>query len=133
MSDSETDKDEYDWPNDISELTEGLEEYVVGTGETVEDNIFEELVGYVENLEVTSASQTGHEIASFVSKYKERVKPTEAHKTQTAVNSEGKTNEATKNVKEPLQKEQQKPKNEKQQEQQEKPKAPAKSKGKKVS
>jgi phosphoenolpyruvate-protein kinase (PTS system EI component) len=36
-------------------------------------------------------------------KLKEQAKPTEAHKTQTAVNSDGKTNEATKNIKEPLQ------------------------------
>ena len=63
-------------------------------------------------------------------KVKEQAKPTEAYKTQTAVNSEGKTNEATKNVKEPLQKGQQKPKNI---EQQEKPKAPSKAKGRKVS
>lgn len=82
---------------------------------------------------ITFNKQDGKTNFEFPNQYKERVKPTEAHKTQTAVNSEGKTNEATKNVKEPLQKEQQKPKNEKQQEQQEKPKAPAKSKGKKVS
>lgn len=62
-------------------------------------------------------------------KIKEQVKPTEVHKTQTAVNSDGKTNEATKNINEPLQTAQQTPKNKKQHEQQEKPKAPAKSKG----
>ena len=65
-------------------------------------------------------------------KLKEQVKPTEAHKTQTAVNSDGKTNEATKNIKEPLQPKQQTPKDKKQQEQQEKPQAPAKSKGRKM-
>lgn len=62
-------------------------------------------------------------------KLKEQAKPIEAHKTQTAVNSEGKTNEATKNINEPLKSGQQRPKNKQQQEQQEKPKAPAKSKG----
>ncbi len=62
-------------------------------------------------------------------KLKEQAKPTEAHKTQTAVNSEGKTNEATKNIKEPLKSGQKNPDNKKQQEQQEKPKAPVKSKG----
>ncbi|TWI18801.1 DUF3945 domain-containing protein [Sphingobacterium siyangense] len=62
-------------------------------------------------------------------KLKEQTKPTEANKTQTAVNSEGKTNEATKNIKEPLKTGQQTPKDKKQQEQQEKPKAPAKSRG----
>lgn len=62
-------------------------------------------------------------------KIKEQAKPTEAHKTQTAVNSEGKTNEATKKINEPLKSGQQNPKNKQQQEQQEKPQAPAKSKG----
>ena len=65
-------------------------------------------------------------------KIKEQVKPTEAHKTQTAVNSEGKTNEATKNIKEPLKSGQKNPDSKKQQEEQEKPKAPAKSKGRKM-
>ena len=65
-------------------------------------------------------------------KLKEQAKPTEAHKTQTAVNSDGKTNEATKNIKEPLQPKQQTPKDKKQQEQQEKPEVPAKSKGRKM-
>src|SRR5690606_2139659 len=60
---------------------------------------------------------------------KEQAKPTEANKTQTAVNSEGKTNEATKNIKEPLKTGQQTPKDKKQQEQQEKPRTPAKSRG----
>ena len=62
-------------------------------------------------------------------KVKEQVKPTEDHKTQTAVNSEGKTNEAKKNIKEPLKSAQENPDNKKQQE---KPKAPAKSKGRKI-
>lgn len=82
---------------------------------------------------ITFNKENGKTNFEFPNQYKERVKPTEEHKTQTAVNSEGKTNEATKNLKDPLQKGQQRPKNEKQQEQQEKPQAPAKSKGKKVS
>lgn len=65
-------------------------------------------------------------------KLKEQAKPAEAYKTQTAVNSEGKTNEATKHVKEPLKPQQQTPKNKKQQEQQEKSKAPEKSKSRKM-
>lgn len=65
-------------------------------------------------------------------KLKEQAKPTEAHKTQTAVNSEGKTNEATKNIKEPLQPKQQTPKDKKQQEKQEKFQSPGKSKGRKM-
>ena len=62
-------------------------------------------------------------------KMKEKIQPSEAHKTQIAVNSEGKTNEATKNIKEPLKSGQKNPDSKKQQEQQEKPKVPAKSKG----
>lgn len=65
-------------------------------------------------------------------KIKESAQPLEANKTQVAVNSEGKTNEATKKIKEPLQSGQQTPKNKEQQLQQEKPKAPAKSKGRKI-
>ncbi|MNY05627.1 hypothetical protein D3C86_1383550 [compost metagenome] len=65
-------------------------------------------------------------------KVKEQAKPTEAHKTQTSVNSEGKTNEATKNIKEPLKSGQKNPDSKKQQEQQEASNAPAKSKGRKM-
>ncbi|MDA3615928.1 DUF3945 domain-containing protein [Polluticaenibacter yanchengensis] len=65
-------------------------------------------------------------------KIKEQAKPTEVHKTQTAVNSEGKTNEATKNINEPLQTGQQTPKNKQQQEKQEKLKTPSKSRGRKI-
>ncbi len=83
---------------------------------------------------ITLNKETGKTDFSFQNpnKLKEQVKPTEAHKTQTAVNSEGKTNEATKNIKEPLQKGQQAPKNKQQQEQQEKPQTPTKSKGRKM-
>lgn len=81
---------------------------------------------------ITYNKESGKTGFEFPNQYKERTQPTEAHKTQTAVNSEGKTNEATKNLKEPLQKGQQTPKDKKQQEQQEKPKAPAKSKARKM-
>lgn len=65
-------------------------------------------------------------------KIKEQIKPSEAHKTQTAVNSEGKTNEATKNIKEPLKSGQTNPDGKKQQEQQEESNTPSKSKGPKM-
>ncbi|WP_293303094.1 DUF3945 domain-containing protein, partial [Pedobacter sp. UBA4863] len=78
---------------------------------------------------ITFNAETGKTNFQFPSQVKAQAKPTEAHKTQTAVNSEGKTNEATKNINEPLKSGQQNPKNKQQQEQQEKPKAPAKSKG----
>lgn len=48
----------------------------------------------------------------------------EESKTQLAVNNDGKTNEATKNVNEPLQRGQTAPKDENQQQQQKKPKGP---------
>ncbi|MCW2120672.1 DUF3945 domain-containing protein [Flavobacterium sp. 7A] len=65
-------------------------------------------------------------------KIKEKAQPKEENKTQVAVNSEGKTNEATKNSKEPLKSKQNNPDDSKQQEEQEKPKAAAKSKGRKM-
>ncbi len=61
-------------------------------------------------------------------KLKTQAKPAENHKTQIAVNSEGKTNEATKNLKEPLKSRQTNPDSH-QQEQQD---SPAKSKGRKM-
>lgn len=61
-------------------------------------------------------------------KLKDKIVPAEAHKTQVAVNSEGKTNEATRNINEPLKSQQNAPANKQQQEKQEAPKA-AKSKG----
>ncbi|WP_411898205.1 DUF3945 domain-containing protein [Elizabethkingia occulta] len=65
-------------------------------------------------------------------KLKAQAKPTESHKTQTAVNSDGKTNEPTKNINEPLKSAQIAPKNQKQKEQQNKDTKPARSRGKKV-
>ncbi len=73
---------------------------------------------------VTANSDSGKLDFMFPKEYKEalaagNVVPDDRHKTQVAVNSEGKTNEATKNVKEPLDKGQTKP-TEKQTEKQEK-------------
>jgi hypothetical protein len=65
-------------------------------------------------------------------KLQEKAQPKEESKTQVAVNSEGKTNEATKKIKEPLKSEQNNPESAKQLEQQDKPKAAAKSKGRKM-
>ncbi len=65
-------------------------------------------------------------------KLKAQTKPTEAYKTQTAVNSEGKTNEATKNLKDPLSPAQQAPKDKQQKYQQEKPEVTTKSRGRKM-
>ncbi|KFF00687.1 hypothetical protein IX39_08665 [Chryseobacterium formosense] len=62
-------------------------------------------------------------------KLKEKAQPSEDHKTQKAVNSDGKTNEATKNIKEPLESKQQQPANKQQEAQQKKP---TRSKGRKM-
>lgn len=52
------------------------------------------------------------------------LKPAQESKTQMSVNNDGKTNEATKNVAEPLQKYQTQPKDDAQMKQQRKPKGP---------
>jgi hypothetical protein len=79
---------------------------------------------------ITLNKETGETDFSFdnPNKMKEKVQPAEAHKTQTAVNSEGKTNESTKNIKDPLKTGQQHPDSKKQQEQQ-KVTPPKKSRG----
>lgn len=81
---------------------------------------------------ITYNQETGKTDFQFPSQVRTQARPTEAHKTQTAVNSEGKTNEATKNIQEPLQPGQKTPKNKKQQEQHERPKVTARSKAKKM-
>lgn len=83
---------------------------------------------------VTFNNETGKTEFSFNNpdKLKEKIQPKEENKTQVAVNSEGKTNEATRNIKDPLKTGQQEPKDKKQQQQQDAPKAPTKSKGRKM-
>ncbi|MDR6487229.1 hypothetical protein J2799_001714 [Chryseobacterium vietnamense] len=80
---------------------------------------------------ITFNKETSKTEFSFTNpnKLKENAQPAEDHKTQKAVNSDGRTNEATKNIKEPLQSKQQQPANKQQEEQQKKP---AKSKGRKI-
>lgn len=60
---------------------------------------------------------------------KEKAQPAEEHKTQKAVNSDGKTNEATKHIKDDLQPKQQRPTNKQQKDQQT---SPTKSRGRKM-
>ena len=117
--DKELDKEQY------QKFKDGQTVYVSG----LVDKNGKEYNGYI-----TFNKQTNKTDFSFQNpdKIKEQAKPTEAHKTQTAVNSEGKTNEATKKIKEPLESGQTNPNNRKQQEQQEAPDAPAKSKGRKM-
>lgn len=80
---------------------------------------------------ITFNKETSKTDFSFTNpnKLKEKAQPTEDHKTQKAVNSDGKTNEATKNIKEPLESKQQQPANKQQEAQQKKP---ARSKGRKM-
>jgi hypothetical protein len=117
--DKELDNDQY------QKFKDGQTVYVSG----LVDKKGKEYNGYI-----TFNKETNKTDFSFQNpnKIKEQAKPTEAHKTQTAVNSEGKTNEATKNIKEPLQSGQTNPDNKKQQEQQEAPEETAKSKGRKM-
>jgi len=102
-------------------LTEGKTIYVTD----FKDGKGQPYKGYV-----TLNAETGKFAFDFKNpdNLKNKVQPAEASKTRVAVNSDGKTNEATKNIKEPLKSEQQTPKDQKQQQQQ-KPKVPAKSKG----
>ncbi|WP_037315917.1 DUF3945 domain-containing protein [Salegentibacter sp. Hel_I_6] len=65
-------------------------------------------------------------------KIKEQAQPTEAYETQKAVNSEGKTNETTKNIKKPLKSGEKNPDSKEPQEQRQTPKAPAKFNGRKM-
>lgn len=84
-------------PEQQSELKEGKTIYLAG----LEDKKGQPYNGYF-----TLNKETGKIDFSFSapSKLKEKIQPAEAHKTQVAVNSEGKTNEATKKLKEPLKK-----------------------------
>jgi len=79
---------------------------------------------------ITFNKETGATNFSFDNpdKLRGQVQPTSKHQTQVAVNSEGKTNEATKNIQEPLKTGQENPDNKKQQEAAESP-TPAKSTG----
>ncbi|MDL2141678.1 DUF3945 domain-containing protein [Flavobacterium tructae] len=104
-------------------------------GQTVYVSGLEDKKGQSYNGYITFNKETGKTNFEFPGQYMARVETAEAHKAQIAVNSEGKTNEATKNIKESLESGQQKPKNEKQQEQQEQheqPETPARSKGRKM-
>ncbi|MGG1923608.1 DUF3945 domain-containing protein [Chryseobacterium sp. NRRL B-14798] len=75
---------------------------------------------------ITFNKETSKTDFSFThpNKLKEEAKPTVDHKTQTAVNTQGKTNEATKNLKEPLESKQQQPANKQQEDQQKKVRKP---------
>jgi hypothetical protein len=108
-------------------LREGKTVYIDG----LEDRKGKKYSGYI-----TLNKETGKTDFMFPKDYKEalaagKVIPDDRHKTQVAVNSEGKTNEATKDVKEPLKQGQTKP-DAKQTETQQKEVKPKKTKGVKM-
>ena len=109
----------------FEKFKEGQTVYVSG----LLDKKGKEYQGYI-----TFDKDTGKTDFSFdnPNKLKEKAQPKEESKTQVAVNSDGKTNEATRNSKEPLKSKQNSPETEKQQELQEKPKVAAKAKGRKM-
>lgn len=96
-------------------LTEGKTIYVAD----FKDGKGQPYKGYV-----TLNAETGKYNFSFRNpdKLKDKIVPADTHKTQVAVNSEGKTNEATKNINEPLKSQQNAPINKQQQERQQPPK-----------
>ncbi|GGG62832.1 DUF3945 domain-containing protein [Epilithonimonas arachidiradicis] len=100
-------------------------------GETVYVSGFVDSKGKEYQGYITFNKETSKTDFSFTNpnKLREKAQPSESHKTQTAVNTDGKSNEATKNIKEPLQSKQQQPANKQQQEQQKKP---ARSRGRKM-
>ncbi|MGE8514448.1 MAG: DUF3945 domain-containing protein [Chryseobacterium culicis] len=83
---------------------------------------------------ITLNQKTGEADFTFKhpNKFKDQALPSEDYKTQTAVNSEGKTNESTKNIKKSLDPKQQVPKNQKQVVQQRQHNIPQKPKGRKI-
>lgn len=89
----------------------------LGEGKTLYISDFKDGQGQPYKGYVTLNKETGNYDFSFrnPNALKNKAQPAEAHKTQVAVNSEGKTNEATKNIREPLKPKQQTPKNTRQQ------------------
>lgn len=81
---------------------------------------------------ITFNKETAKTDFSFThpNKLKEKAEAAEDHKTQKAVNTDGKTNEATKNLKEPLKSKQQQPNNKQQEAEQQK--KPVRSRGRKL-
>ncbi|WP_261511539.1 DUF3945 domain-containing protein [Chryseobacterium paludis] len=108
----------------FQKFQEGKTVYVTG----LIDKKGEEYKGYI-----TFNKENGKTMFSFKdpNALKDKVKPSQAHATQVAVNSGGKTNEATNKIQEPLKPGQQTPKNAKQQEDQ-KPETTIKSNGRKL-
>jgi len=95
-------------------------------GQTIYVDGLEDSKGKAYQGYITFNKETSKTDFSFTNpnKLKEQAKPAQEHKTQTAVNSQGKTNEATKNIKAPLESKQQQPANKQQEDQQKKVRKP---------
>lgn len=95
-------------------------------GQTVYVDGLQDAKGKAYQGYITFNKETSKTEFSFThpDKLKEKATPSEDHKIQTAVNSQGKTNETTKNVKEPLESKQQQPINKQQEDQQKKVRKP---------
>jgi len=115
----ELDEDQY------NKFKAGQTIYVDG----LEDKQGKPYQGYITFNQATSKTSFSFK---HPNKLNEEAKPTAAHKAQVAVNSEGKTNEATKHSKEAFKSDQQTPKGKQEQRSPETPKAPVKSKGRKL-
>lgn len=123
--------DEYVAPRYFREKELDKEQYEkFKTGQTIYVEGLTDKKGKSYDGYITFNKATGNIDFSFknANMLKEKVVPVEGHKTQVAVNSEGKTNEATKNLKEPLKTGQTEPDSKKQQQKQEKPRNKVKQK-----
>lgn len=96
------------------------------TGQTVYNSGLVDGKGKEYQGYITFNKETSKTEFSFTNpnKLKEMSQPSEEHKTQKAVNSDGKTNEATKNIKEALEPKQKQPVNKQQEDQQKKVRKP---------
>lgn len=128
------------YPNQSGNQNQSVEAPRVFRGQELDDSQYEKFKAgqtvYVDGLTdakgkayqgyITFNKETFKTDFSFThpNKLKEEAKSTEDHKAQTAVNTQGKTHEATKNVKEPLESKQQTPVNKQQQDLQKKIRKP---------
>lgn len=105
----------------------------ISNGETVYISDFKDASGKEYPGYVKLNKEKGELDFSFPNQHKHKAIPSESHKTQVEVNSNGKTNEATKNINEPLNSGQIAPRNEKQQNSQKQAVNAPKKRGRKIS
>jgi hypothetical protein len=107
----------------------------ISKGETVYITDFKDANGKEYPGYVWLNKETGNLDFDFKNpnRLKNKATPADTHKTQTAVNNDGKTNEATKNINKPLESGQTSPQNKKEQDKQNEISNPPKKRGRKVS